>query len=145
MSANDTNWPAWVRKADEDLLNIRNNLAAERVPWSTVCFHAQQAAEKMLKALLVLHGVQPRKTHDLYALLADCAAFDQTIVELHESCRAMDPFSVDVRYPDPLAEPDESEARAALRAADHVYTAILRRLPPPESDRRNAPPSSDEP
>lgn len=32
MSANESNWPAWVRKADEDLLNIRNNLAAHDIP-----------------------------------------------------------------------------------------------------------------
>lgn len=36
----------WVEKAEHDLLNIDNNLAASHVPWDTVCFHAQQAAEK---------------------------------------------------------------------------------------------------
>ncbi|MBM4080999.1 MAG: HEPN domain-containing protein, partial [Planctomycetes bacterium] len=53
MSDPEANWADWVGKADNDLLNVRNNLAAERVPWDTVCFHAQQAAEKMLKAFLV--------------------------------------------------------------------------------------------
>jgi HEPN domain-containing protein len=37
---------AWVSKAENDLLNVRNNLQAEQVPWDTVCFHCQQAAEK---------------------------------------------------------------------------------------------------
>lgn len=40
----------WLRKADNDLRNIANNLRPggtdEDVPWDTVCFHAQQAAEK---------------------------------------------------------------------------------------------------
>ncbi len=45
---------AWVLKAEHDLLNIKNNLAAPEVPWDTVCFHAQQCSEKYLKALLVL-------------------------------------------------------------------------------------------
>jgi HEPN domain-containing protein len=40
----------WIALAEEDLLNIENNLSASRVPWSTVCFHAQQGAEKYLKA-----------------------------------------------------------------------------------------------
>lgn len=41
---------SWVAKADSDLLCIANNLNHPQVPWDAVCFHAQQAAEKMLKA-----------------------------------------------------------------------------------------------
>ena len=42
----------WLAKAQNDLLNADNNLNAEQVPLDTVCFHCQQAAEKMLKAFL---------------------------------------------------------------------------------------------
>jgi len=56
MRGNETNHSAWVAKADSDLLNIENNLASELVPWDTVCFHAQQAAEKLLKAVVVRDG-----------------------------------------------------------------------------------------
>ena len=34
---------------ENDLLNVRNNLAAQEIPWDTICFHSQQAAEKYLK------------------------------------------------------------------------------------------------
>ncbi|MGA2983662.1 MAG: HEPN domain-containing protein [Terriglobia bacterium] len=54
-----------MAKADNDLLNIENNLAAAHVPWDTVSFHAQQAAEKLLKAYLVYHGRALPRTHDL--------------------------------------------------------------------------------
>ena len=134
MSKPSGNWSSWVTKAEHDLLCIRNNLAAAEVPWDTVCFHAQQVAEKMLKAFLVYHGVQPAKTHDLYALLGECAVFDSAILELRESCRLLNPFSVDIRYPEPFPEPDESEARDAVSAADEVYRAILPRFSPPECD-----------
>lgn len=56
MSVPESNFAAWGRKAEHDLLNIQNNLAASNVPWDTVCFHAQQAAEKLLKAFLIHHG-----------------------------------------------------------------------------------------
>ena len=126
------NWPAWVAKARHDLLCIRNNLAADDVPWDTVCFHAQQTAEKMLKAFLVFHGVQPRKTHDLFALLGECMALEATVVELRDCCRTLNPFSVDVRYPPIFADPDEAEARAATAAARQVYDTILDSLPEPD-------------
>ena len=73
MNEPERDYRAWITKAENDLLNIRNNLAAERVPWDTVCFHAQQVAEKLLKALLVYHGRSPLRAHDLVALLIECA------------------------------------------------------------------------
>ena len=36
-------------------------------PWAC-CFHAQQAAEKALKAVLVAQGVEPPSIHNLVAL-----------------------------------------------------------------------------
>ena len=69
MSSPESNFSAWLRKADHDLLNIENNLAATDIPWDTVCVHAQQVAEKVLKAFLVFHGRDLSKTHDLVALL----------------------------------------------------------------------------
>ena len=63
MSGRETDYAAWIEKAEHDLLVIENNLVAERVPWDMVCFHAQQAAEKLLKAVLVYHGNVPSKTH----------------------------------------------------------------------------------
>lgn len=56
MSSAESNFLAWLRKADHDLLNIENNLAAKDIPWDTVCFHAQQVAEKVLKAFLAHYG-----------------------------------------------------------------------------------------
>jgi HEPN domain-containing protein len=76
MSNPESNHAAWMAKGDHDLLNIENNIAASDVPWDTVCFHAQQAAEKFLKAFLVSRGHLPPRTHDLVALLADCAEAD---------------------------------------------------------------------
>jgi HEPN domain-containing protein len=61
----------WLAKACNDLLNADNNLKSEVVPYDTVCFHCQQAAEKPLKAYLVARGVQPASTHDLLLLLQE--------------------------------------------------------------------------
>jgi HEPN domain-containing protein len=43
----------WLAKARNDLLNADNNLKADHIPFDTVCFHCQQAGEKLLKAYLV--------------------------------------------------------------------------------------------
>jgi HEPN domain-containing protein len=120
---------AWVVKAESDLLNITNNLAAANVPWDTVCFHAQQAAEKLLKAFLAWKERDLLRTHDLVALLAQCVTLDPSLAELENDCRKLTYYAVGSRYPDMLYEPDEEDGREMVSAMHRVRSAILARLP----------------
>jgi HEPN domain-containing protein len=43
----------WLKKAENDLLSIQNNLQSKDIPADVCCFHAQQVAEKYFKAYLV--------------------------------------------------------------------------------------------
>jgi len=129
MSGSELGFRAWVEKADHDLLNIRNNLVATDIPWDTVCFHAQQAAEKLLKAFLIAYGRDLMRTHDLIALLAHCVEIDPSLQPLEEDCRQLTYFGVSSRYPDWLYEPDERDGREMVAAANRVRAEILERLP----------------
>jgi len=102
MSGPDSNYPLWLAKADNDFQNIQNNLEARQVPWNTVCFHAQQAAGKLLKALLVYQCQVPSRTHDPVALLAPCVAHEEDLRILEEDCRKLTVFAVGSRYRDDL-------------------------------------------
>lgn len=55
----------WMEKVDEDLAACRILLAVPDAPLSPICFHAQQAAEKAIKALLTANGRPFPKTHHL--------------------------------------------------------------------------------
>ena len=129
MSAPESNYTAWLAKAENDLLNIENNLAAPHIPWDTICFHAQQAVEKLLKAFLVNHGKTLVRTHDLIALLAACAEIDPSLAGLQQDCQRLRYYAVSSRYPADLYEPDEPEARQMIDAARRVRTALLACLP----------------
>jgi len=114
----------WITKAENDLLNIHNNLLAERVPWDTICFHAQQAAEKMLKAFVVSRGHAASRTHDLVALLADAVTDGGALDVLESDCRLLAPYAVMLRYPGAPGEPSEQEARQAVAAAERIYEQV---------------------
>src|SRR2546426_783597 len=58
----------WLRKAREDLEMAEAALQLEKPLTEPSLFHAQQAAEKSLKALLTFHNVAFRKIHDLNKL-----------------------------------------------------------------------------
>ena len=115
-----SDWAAWLAKADSDLLNVANNLSAADVPWDTVCFHAQQAAEKSLKAVLVAFGSLPPRTHDLVALLARCAEHVPDLADLESDCRTLTSFGVASRYPDDLFEPTETDGRRTAELGRRV-------------------------
>jgi HEPN domain-containing protein len=63
----------WVDKAEGDFITAQRELDASPPNYDAVAFHAQQCAEKYLKARLVEAGVKFPYVHDLSVIL-DCAA-----------------------------------------------------------------------
>lgn len=116
---NDATDPlAWLARAEEDYTLAQ--LALRRKPPLTygVVFHAQQCAEKYLKALLVAREQPFPKTHDL-AALSDLCQRGQVIVPVaQDALQRLTAYAVQVRYPGEDPFPDE--ARQALETARAV-------------------------
>jgi HEPN domain-containing protein len=130
MSAEHDIAEQWLTKARSDLLNADNNLAAACVPCDTVCFHCQQAAEKMLKALLAAKGTPPPRTHDLLLLMQVILDHTQSIETLREALIILNPYAVAARYPDETgAVPTLDDAREARQCAEAVLTWLKHELP----------------
>lgn len=68
----------WIFRAREDI-SVMDNLAKAGIEYytSTICFHAQQAVEKYLKAFLIYHDVDFPRTHDVDFLLLECVKIDK--------------------------------------------------------------------
>ncbi len=89
-------------------------LAEAEVPDRIVGFHAQQAVEMFLKAVLSRHGVGYERTHDierLTSLLADSAV--ELPADFEELAR-LTPWAVERRYGDPF-DPEPLDRKWALR------------------------------
>ena len=130
MTVGKTNFRAWIKKAEHDFLSIQNNISAAETPWDVVCFHAQQAAEKMLKAFIIYHGFTVEKTHDLIQLLSVCVNIESSLIVLESDCQELNYYSVSSRYPDDPYEPDESDGRKMADSAKRIRKSVLRFLPP---------------
>ena len=122
---------AWLRKAELDLRAAAHELSApEEGLWGDMMFHAQQAAEKAMKALLAWHDLPFRKTHNLEELGRQCVVLDATLRTVVDQAVPLTEFAWRYRYPGESDEPEREEARQALAAARDVYDAILTRVPP---------------
>ena len=113
----------WMRLAAEDLES------AERMPrnlsgrFRNVCFFAQQAAEKAIKAALALEAVPFPFLHDLdelRELLPNGWDIHQVALHLHD----LTEWAVKGRYADPRELPAESDAQHALALAQAVFHSI---------------------
>ena len=58
----------WLKKAKQDLDSAKFLSKMKPLPKDIIGFHCQQAVEKCLKAFLVLHDIEPPRSHDLLYL-----------------------------------------------------------------------------
>lgn len=119
---------SWIEKAKNDLLNADNNLAAKQIPYDTVCFHCQQAAEKLLKGFLVAHDIEYPITHNLFVILEKILEYDPTPDSLRQSLAILNPYSVEVRYPGDAWMPTPEDAKEARQAAQEVFDWMQSKL-----------------
>ncbi len=120
---------AWLTKAMTDLRAGDGDLAlAPPIPEDAM-FHAQQAAEKALKAFLTWHDEPFRKTHDLREIGRQCAGLDVSLDALCLRAESLTPFAWQFRYPGEPSAPTAEETCEALALAREVYDAIVERLP----------------
>ena len=118
---------SWLRKAEGDLRASAHLLSLKQEDYFASAFHAHQAAEKFLKALLVRHQIPFRKTHDIQQLPQLASRTDLSIKEELASAATLTPFGVEFRYPgEEIA--DIETAKEALQQARSVQSSILKRL-----------------
>jgi len=127
----------WLSKAEGDLTAAEILAAAEIHDYFTCAFHCQQAAEKFLKAYLVRHQIEFRKTHDLDQLLALASQEEPVMQEELASCGWLTPFGVEFRYPGAQPEVDWTMAQNALAEAKRVRQVTMKHLASYLSGREN--------
>ena len=119
----------WLRWADEDLALAEHTAADSDVVARGACVWAHQAAEKALKALLILRDIDPPKLHDLDRLtqrLPDDEGQAFGRIELPELTR----WSMEGRFPADLDEATHADAVRAIAVARQVLAMVRPRITP---------------
>ena len=86
--------------------------------YDAVCFHAQQGAEKYLKAVLHAHAIPFAKAHDLVVLLDLALALQPSWEMMRTDLESLTAMAVGFRYPGRAA--DKAAGRGALVVARRV-------------------------
>ncbi len=95
----------WTEKAEGDFTMMeREGRARKNRNFDGICFHAQQCAEKYLKARLCEAGIAFGKIHDLLALLEQVLAVEPEWEIYRRELAFLTDFSVSYRYPGESAD-----------------------------------------
>lgn len=117
----------WLAYARDDL-RAAEELRSSEIPARISCFHAQQAAEKAMKAVFVLEQVDYPYTHDLVKL-AEALPPGWTVGATSADLADLSRWAVESRYP-MLDQPESGDADRALTTARTVVDELTRKIAP---------------
>ncbi len=122
----------WLRYAKADLALARMPLP-DGAMYESLTFHAQQAAEKAIKAVYIKQGMRFRYTHDIGELLSGLIGASLVLNEDIKAATNLSTYAWEARYPC-LDEPvTEEESREAAHLAERVVTWAEKLIRPDDS------------
>lgn len=127
----------WVEFARMDFLTAKHlHEYMHPKPLEIICYHCQQAIEKLLKGVLISKGVTIKKTHDLGLLAEMLQEYTEVDEKYLEMCDDLTPYGVKIRYPQELFI-EEYHVKKALEETQELYDWLLTLLQVEEIDAEN--------
>lgn len=124
---NENEAKRWLDYAESDLQAARTLVESTEFYPRQVCFLAQQAGEKALKAILVFLEIQFPHTHDLDHI-RELIPTGWKVKEAFPQLYDLSVWAVESRYPGDMPDVLEHEARETLHLAESVFEAVKAEL-----------------
>jgi len=120
----------WLSRASSSLAQARSGRISDEILFEDLCFNAQQAAEKALKAVCIYLEAEFPKTHSIGFLLEILRERNIVISPEVAEGKVLTEYAVETRYPgayDPIAEEEYSQA---LRLAENIVAWAKQQIGP---------------
>lgn len=123
---NDVATKEWLRAALDDLIVIEKIVDDPHIT-NMSAFHAQQAVEKSIKALLEYHKQAPLKKHDLITLKAKAKEYIQ--IDDEDILEDLNTLYIESRYPGslgllPYGKPTLEDAQRFCSFAEKIFQQV---------------------
>jgi HEPN domain-containing protein len=109
----------WLARAKSNLA-VAHKEKSEEIFWEDLCFEAQQAAEKAIKAVLQHHTIPFRYVHNLEELITGLETHGVVVPEEIREAVILTQYALETRYPGDFEEVTEEEYRRAATLAEQV-------------------------
>jgi HEPN domain-containing protein len=118
----------WLEKARRDLITAKIGLEYSEHFADIICFHAQQAGEKYIKAFLIFHEMAFPKTHSIEDLLLLAAQKDQAFLSFIDRENILTPYAVEIRYGE-SEPPSLEDEKSAIKISEELMNLVFEKLP----------------
>ena len=108
----------WMNRARSNLVRARNPIPGTYL--EDLCFDAQQAAEKAVKAIMIARDIEFPYVHDLGNLLSLLEQTGESIPEVVRTAVSLTTYATTTRYPNLGSPVTEREYREAIAVAEAV-------------------------
>jgi|SRR6056297_3295430 len=110
----------WLFKAEHDLKSAELLLQSAEPLYDIIVYHAQQCAEKALKAFLTKRMKEIDKSHNLVLLVEKCIQDSEKFNTIYDDCLFLNPYATLYRYPEGDLMPEWSEVEMAIVSAKKI-------------------------
>ncbi|MBW2065932.1 MAG: HEPN domain-containing protein [Deltaproteobacteria bacterium] len=118
----------WFQRARSNMARAKAGKLSHEVLYEDLCYDAQQAAEKALKSLCILHGILFPRTHDIAYLIELIEKRGVHIPEEVHKARVLTGYAVETRYPGDYAPVNEDDFLKAVDTAEKVVNWVESKL-----------------
>jgi len=119
----------WLNRAQSNLQRARADVRLEGVYLEDLCFDAQQAAEKAIKAVLMTRHLAFPHVHDLGRLMTLLQEGGMHVPENVKAAGALTPYAVITRYPTMFEPVTAEQHRQAVELAQAVLEWARKHVP----------------
>jgi HEPN domain-containing protein len=121
----------WIKKGENDFNSALLLPRARKTPdYDGACFHAQQCAEKYLKARLQEAGIAFPRTHDLEELVDLVLPVEPLAATLRPQLNLLSKAAVEVRYPGRMATKQTAKESVATARGVRAFIRLSFGLAP---------------
>jgi len=125
----------WLKRAKSNMARAKAGRVSSEILYEDLCFDAQQAVEKALKSLCVIHEIVFPKTHDIAYLIELLEEKNVTVPEAVQNAKILTGYAVETRYPGDYEPVDEDDYFKAIEIAEKVLRWVKKGM-----DKEQLPP-----
>jgi HEPN domain-containing protein len=115
----------WTENGAGDLTVAKHLIETLRpMPVEIICFHAQQAVEKTLKAIIAYNEEEIQKTHVIADIVERCNELGANIEVEEAVATALTKYAVVVRYRQDTRDFTEDDAKFAVKQAEKIIQDV---------------------
>jgi len=119
---------AWLKKAEHDF-SVAGLILEDNEYADIACFHAHQAVEKALKAVLEYNNLDIPKIHDLEKLLNLVSKFSIDLKDFYKEVIILNDYYISSRYPlDVPIDYTRKETKQAVEFAKEIMTLVKKHI-----------------